>query len=111
MILVHKTRWDLSIKNTASRGSPLSVLNFKIDKELQIGRYKNDTWVMISIILRVTASTKWYPVCCRCQTEIDKARVRPKVHLLIMVIYIIPLKPAITELRTCLSSFPITWQI
>jgi hypothetical protein len=42
MVLVHDTRWDLSIKNAAS-GSPLSIIKFKIDKVLQVGRYEYDT--------------------------------------------------------------------
>lgn len=81
MVLVHDTRWDLSIKNAASGRSPLSIIKFKIDKVLQVGRYEYDTWVVISIKLRVTASTERDPICCRCQAEVDEARVQPKVHL------------------------------
>ena len=81
MVLVHDTRWDLSIKNAPSGRSPLSIIKFKIDKVLQVGRYEYDTWVVISIKLRVTASTERDPICCRCQAEVDEARVQPKVHL------------------------------
>lgn len=56
MVLVHDTRWDLSIKTAGSSRSPLSIIKFKIDEVLQVGRYEYDTWVVISIKLRVTAS-------------------------------------------------------
>ena len=62
MVLVHDTRWDLSIMNATRRRSPLSVIEFKIDKVLQVGRYEYDTLVMLSIIVRVTASTERDPV-------------------------------------------------
>lgn len=72
--------------------SLLSVVEFEIDKALQVGRYEYDTWVMISIIVRVTASRERDAVCCRCYAEVDEAGFQPKVHYPTMVIPV-PLEP------------------